>query len=191
MRKILGGCPSNNSDCDGMDLGGNQEAALQRPGERLAARSVCQLAHFYSSWDRGYGVGYATATSIRGPWKKYAHKPIDGAQGRGWCHTYKHRYTQKKGDPYCQVGGNSLFVGPDGKIWICAHAYRTGVDNVLHPHMVIDPLWYRMGWIDRSGGHGRVRGMIFGRTPVSFTPQRVPIKHDYFPPRGKQRLLMK
>jgi hypothetical protein len=129
--------------------------------------------------------------NIHGPWIKYAHNPIYGAQGRAWCRSYKHRYTQEPGDPFDQVGGNSLFIGPNGKVWICAHAYRTHVDNVLHPHLVIDPLRYRIGWIKRSNGRGRIRGMIFQRTPVSFTRQRVPIRRGDYPPAHRSHLLIK
>lgn len=146
---------------------------------------------FYSSWGRGYEVGYATATNLHGPWKKYAHNPIYGAQGRGWCRQYKHRYTQKPGIPYCQAGGNSLFIGPNGKVSICAHAYRTHIDNVLHPHLVIDPLRYHMGWIASSGGHKRVWGVIFERTPVSYTPQHVLIHPGDYPPAEKVKRLIR
>ncbi|MEX0316247.1 MAG: glycoside hydrolase family 43 protein, partial [Allomuricauda sp.] len=37
---------------------------------------------FYSSWTRGYEIGYATATSIRGPWEKAENNPIYGATNK-------------------------------------------------------------------------------------------------------------
>jgi xylan 1,4-beta-xylosidase len=125
---------------------------------------------FYSSWGRGYEVGYATAKSVHGPWTKYANNPIYGAQGKQWCKQYKHEYTQAPGIPYTQVGHNSLFIGPDGNWWICAHAYREH-DLVLHPHLVIDPLNFKDG--------------IFTSTPVSFTTRSVPIDPKSYLPATK------
>ena len=111
---------------------------------------------FYSSWGRGYEVGYATAEHVRGPWTKYAGNPIYGAQDAKWCKQYKHAFTQAPEIPWRQVGHCSTFVGPDGRIWIAAHAYRQG-DDVRHPHLVIDPLNFKDG--------------VFTATPVSYTPQ--------------------
>ena len=111
---------------------------------------------FYSSWGRGYEVGYATAKAVHGPWTKYAGNPIYGAQDPKWCKLYKHPFTQAADVPYRQVGHCSMFRGPDGRIWIAAHAYRAG-DDVLHPHLVIDPLNFSDG--------------VFTATPVSYTPQ--------------------
>jgi xylan 1,4-beta-xylosidase len=122
---------------------------------------------FYSSWGRGYEVGYATAKTVHGPRTKYAHNPIYGAQGKAWARRYKHEYTQAPGIPYQQVGHNSLFVGPDGRYWICAHAYRNN-EPVLHPHLVIDPLNFADG--------------TFTATPVSYTKQSVQIKSGDYPP---------
>ena len=125
---------------------------------------------FYSSWGRGYEVGYATAKAVHGPWTKYAQNPIYGAQAKDWCKQYKHEFTQAPGIPYRQVGHNSLFIGPDGKWWICAHAYMEH-DPVLHPHLVIDPLNFKDG--------------VFTATPVSFTTQSVPIDPKaYLPATG-------
>ena len=125
---------------------------------------------FYSSWGRGYEVGYATAPAVHGPWIKYAQNPIYGAQGVAWCKQYKHEYTQAPGIPYRQVGHNSLFIGPDGRYWICAHAYREK-DPVSHPHLVIDPLNFKDG--------------VFTATPVSFTSESVKIDSSNYLPTQK------
>ena len=76
---------------------------------------------FYSSWGRGYEVGYATAKDIHGPWVKYAGNPIYGAQNPGACAHYHKAYTQTPDVPYSEVGHGQPFVGPDGRWWISAH----------------------------------------------------------------------
>lgn len=76
---------------------------------------------FYSSWGRGYEVGYATATDIHGPWTKYAQNPIYGAQSKADCEHYHKLYTQAADVPYTAVGHGEPFVGPDGRWWISAH----------------------------------------------------------------------
>lgn len=124
---------------------------------------------FYSSWGRGYEVGYATATSITGPWKKYVDNPIYGAQDKTWAKRYKHKYTQAPSIPWRQVGHNSLFIGPNGKWWICAHGYRKH-DNTLHPHLVIDLLYFVDG--------------VFEKTPVSYKPKAVKVDPAVYPPHG-------
>ncbi len=113
---------------------------------------------FYSSWGRGYEVGYATAKSPAGPWTKYARNPVYGAQDAAWCKQYKHVFTQEASIPWRQVGHCSIFTGPDSRPWIAAHGYRRG-DSVLQPHLCLDPLDFADG--------------AFSPTPVSFTPQSV------------------
>ena len=76
---------------------------------------------FYSSWGRGYEVGYSTAKNIRGPWTKYAGNPIYGAQNRAACDHFHKVYTQAADVPYVEVGHGAPFVGPDGRWWISAH----------------------------------------------------------------------
>ena len=76
---------------------------------------------FYSSWGRGYEVGYATATNIHGPWTKYSGNPIYGAQDPGIAAHYGHTYTQSPNVPYREVGHGQPFIGPDGRWWISAH----------------------------------------------------------------------
>ena len=76
---------------------------------------------FYSSWGRGYEVGYATAKQIRGPWTKYAGNPIYGAQNKSYCDRYHKAYTQAPDVPFSEVGHGQPFIGPDGRWWISAH----------------------------------------------------------------------
>ena len=123
---------------------------------------------FYSSWGRGYEVGYATADNVHGPWTRYVGNPIYGAQDEAWCKQYKHTYTGDRSSPYRQVGHNGIFIGPDGRYWICAHAYRIG-EKVLQPHLVIDPLNFNAG--------------VFTLTRPSFTPQSVSIDPACYPRR--------
>ena len=76
---------------------------------------------FYSSWGRGYEVGYATAKDLRGPWTKGAENPIYGAQLEKNCQRYHKVYTQAPEVPYGEAGHGQPFIGPDGKWWISAH----------------------------------------------------------------------
>jgi xylan 1,4-beta-xylosidase len=124
---------------------------------------------FYSSWGRGYEVGVATAKNIHGPWTRSPNNPIYGAQDEKWCKQYKHPFTQDPSIPWRQVGHNSIFIGPDGKWWVCAHGLRVG-DSVLQSHLVIDPLNFD--------------GTDFQKTDVSFTPMHVKIDPQSYPLAG-------
>jgi xylan 1,4-beta-xylosidase len=124
---------------------------------------------FYSSWGRGYEVGVATAKSVHGPWTRAPNNPIYGAQDQKWCKQYKHVFTQDPSIPWRQVGHNSIFTGPDGRWWICAHGLRIG-DGVLQSHLVIDPLNFD--------------GVEFQKTDVSYRPMRVKIDPKFYPPAG-------
>ena len=126
---------------------------------------------FYSSWGRGYEVGVATATNIHGPWTRAANNPIYGAQDEKWCKQYKHEFTQDRSIPYRQVGHNSVFTGPDGKWWICAHELEIG-DPVVQSRLVIDPLNFE--------------GSMFQHTDVSYQPMHVKISPGCYPPQGIQ-----
>ena len=81
---------------------------------------------FYSSWGRGYEIGYATSDNVRGPWTRYADNPIYGAQEADWAKRYKHSMDQAADIPWRQVGHGSIFVGPDGRYWTSAHGFRAG-----------------------------------------------------------------
>ena len=124
---------------------------------------------FYSSWGRGYEVGYATATNVRGPWTRYVGSPVYGAQDAAWAKRYQHTTDQSPDVPWRQVGHNSLFRGPDGRWWIAAHAYGRAGGDPKNPHLVIDPIDFRAG--------------VFARTPVSATTQSAPIDPAFYPPK--------
>ena len=116
---------------------------------------------FYSSWGRGYEIGYATADNVRGPWTRYEGNPIYGAQDAEWAKRYKHAITADLSKtPYRQVGHGSVFTGPDGRLWTTAHAFRKG-EKVSEPHLVFDRLRYENG--------------RFLPIEPTFTPQTVPL----------------
>ena len=76
---------------------------------------------FYSSWARGYEVGYATAKNLRGPWTKGQENPIYGAQAPTNCRSYRKPYTQGPEVPFKGAGHGQPFVGPDGRWWLSVH----------------------------------------------------------------------
>jgi beta-xylosidase len=116
---------------------------------------------FYSSWTRGYEVGYATATNIRGPWKKYEKNPLFGAKKEAVCVRYGEDVIEDKDFPYTHVGHNAVFLGPDGRYWISCHTYQKEVNRA---YMLMDPFWFEDGEI---------------RTVApTYTPQRVKISPE-------------
>jgi beta-xylosidase len=71
-----------------------------------------------------YGIGYATASSPLGPFKKYEHNPIG-----------------KRGGGVFGPGHNCVVTGPDGKLWMVYHqqnSEKIGWNRFL----AIDPLWF-------------------------------------------------
>lgn len=119
---------------------------------------------FYSSWGRGYEVGYATAKDLHGPWTKSPDNPIYGAQSETYCKRYHKVYTQAADVPYTEVGHGQPFIGPDGKWWISAHFGQkqrppeaTGFHGWEQPGY--DPLVFENG--------------AFKRVQPSWTPQKV------------------
>lgn len=115
------------------DWDGGRGVGLEAP-ECIKEKGVYYL--FFSSWGRGYEVGVATATNIRGPWTKCANNPIYGAQDRDWCKRYGKVYTQSPDIPFCQVGHGAPFKGPDGRWWLSSHGIIPGEE----PQLVIDPI---------------------------------------------------
>lgn len=91
---------------------------------------------FYSSWTRGYEVGYAVAETIEGPWHKNPGNPFYGAQDPDYCHRNGFEYTQTD-TFFTQVGHNAVFKGPDGREWLSCHGITS--DNPA-PALVIDPI---------------------------------------------------
>lgn len=97
---------------------------------------------FYSTWARGYEVGVASADSIDGPWKMYP-QPMYGALDQNWCSEFGGIYEEGyyvAQDKYGQCGHNCAFEGPDGGIWIAAHAYDVGVKSFMDVKFVMDRL---------------------------------------------------
>lgn len=71
-----------------------------------------------------YAIGYATADSPRGPFKKYARNPI-----------------AHQGDGIYGPGHHCVVTGPDGKLWMIYHQKsndRVNFDRFL----AIDPIWF-------------------------------------------------
>jgi beta-xylosidase len=77
---------------------------------------------FYSSWQRGYEMGYATSSSIHGPWEKAANNPVYSVVGTD--------------SPFSAVGHNEVFTGVDGRLWLSCHGSLKGKP----PFLVIDPI---------------------------------------------------
>ena len=124
---------------------GNKPGWEGGPNVGIEGPSVFKRGHryylLYSSWGRGYEVGYATAHSPLGPWEKYPGNPIFGAQDPEWSKKLSGIYTQSKDVPFGQVGHGSPFFGPDGRIWFSCHGImqaNRGYD--VDPHLVIAPM---------------------------------------------------
>jgi xylan 1,4-beta-xylosidase len=96
---------------------------------------------FYSSWTRGYEIGYATSKSVNGPWRKYEGNPFYGAQNKTTCERNGLQYTGDEKCPFNQVGHNQIFTGPDGKLWLSCHGILKANDGKQpKPFLVIDPI---------------------------------------------------
>lgn len=93
---------------------------------------------FYSSWTRGYEIGYATAPKITGPWTKHPNNPFYGAQNPATCQKNKMEYTGDPTSPFRAVGHNEIFKGPDGRYWLSCHGILEGKP----PFLMIDPIWF-------------------------------------------------
>jgi len=107
---------------------------------------------FYSSWTRGYEVGYATAKHPMGPWTKYEGNPIYGAQDAERCKEMGVEYTGDPNSPYYGVGHCTIFTGPDGRDWICAHHHMKGCGHKDSDiHLGFDPIWIEDGVIKTNG----------------------------------------
>ncbi len=102
---------------------------------------------FYSSWSRGYEIGYATAQNITGPWTKADNNPFYGAQSESACVKNGLTYTPNPECIFNQVGHNEIFVGPDGRYWLSCHGIAPG----KNPMLVIDPLEIKDGKVSSVG----------------------------------------
>lgn len=99
---------------------------------------------FYSTWSRGYEVGIADADAVDGSWHMYP-QPMYGALDKKWCAHFGGIYEEgyyTAQDKYGQCGHNCAFDGPDGGIWIAAHAYDVGVNNYMDVKFVMDKLTF-------------------------------------------------
>jgi hypothetical protein len=115
---------------------------------------------FYSSWTRGYEIGYATAPKITGPWTKALENPFYGEQSEAACKKNGLPYDGSSGSPFNQVGHNEIFTGPDGRLWLSCHGILKSKPE--QPMLVIDPLEFD------------ANGKLVKKSP-SHTPQVVPL----------------
>jgi beta-xylosidase len=92
---------------------------------------------FYSSWTRGYEIGYATSSSIEGPWIKATNNPIYGATNKKLSLSRGFKYEGNDNNPFYAVGHNEIFKGVDGRLWLSCHGQSK---NNNTPFLVIDPL---------------------------------------------------
>ena len=94
---------------------------------------------FFSSWTRGYEIGYATAPAITGPWKKFSGNPIYGAQDPAACARSGVPYGGNPNSDFSHVGHNAIFTGPDGRLWLSCHGIlRSDPQGV--PMLMLEPL---------------------------------------------------
>jgi len=114
---------------------------------------------FFSTWSRGYEVGLLKSKSPLGPWELASNEQIFG--------TRKKEYRPGKlkfedtADPYCETGHNSIFEGPDGKLWSSCHYFmyekrpypysQTFQPWELTPQMGIEPVTYKDGMFYITG----------------------------------------
>lgn len=105
---------------------------------------------FYSSWTRGYEIGYATADKITGPWKKNKANPFYGAMSKTACKKNSFKWEGDENSPFNQVGHNEIFKGPDGRYWISCHGITN--DKPESPSLVIDPIWFDKNGNIKSNG---------------------------------------
>ena len=121
---------------------------------------------FYSSWGRGYEVGYATAKDLHGPWTKSPDNPIYGAQSESACRSHHKVYTQAADVPFTEVGHGQPFIGPDGKWWISAHYGQK--------HKPPEAAGYA-GWEQPGYDPLVFENGVFKRVTPSWTPRKVPL----------------
>jgi xylan 1,4-beta-xylosidase len=93
---------------------------------------------FYSSWTRGYEIGYATSDKITGPYTKHPDNPFYGAMNKAACEKNGFEWQGDPESPFNQVGHNQIFTGPDGRFWLSCH----GINETGVPFLVIDPIWF-------------------------------------------------
>jgi xylan 1,4-beta-xylosidase len=122
----------------------------------------------YSSNTRGYEVGYAMAKHPLGPYTKGKRSPFFGAQNKKICDSRPpHLYCAFDGDPnspYLGVGHNTVFKGPDGRDWMCAH-YELPYDPSNPEHRYAD---FSPSGNPEAKRKGPFRTELLGIDPFSF-----------------------
>ncbi len=99
---------------------------------------------FYSGWEGGYAVGYATASNVYGPYIRAKNNPLFGAQHDGALIRNGEKILNVD-HPFREIGHNQIFKGPDGRYWTSCHAYLKGGDNRFGSMLMIDPLDFKSG----------------------------------------------
>lgn len=117
---------------------------------------------FYSSWSRGYEIGYATAPSVHGPWTKAPSNPLFGAQEQEACARNGLPFAGDPHSPYIGVGHNAVFTVPDGRDWLVCHYQEKGRPESLG----FDPIEFdRLSMKTQGPSHAEVRVVV--RSPVA------------------------
>ncbi len=102
---------------------------------------------FYSSWTRGYEIGYATANSPKGLWTKAANNPFFGAQNKDVCKMNRLPFSGNPKSPFIGIGHNAVFTGPDNRDWIVCHYQEKDKPESLG----FDPITISNGMIISDG----------------------------------------
>lgn len=127
---------------------------------------------FYSTWSRGYEVGLASADAVNGEWTMYPD-PMYGGMSQERCDYYGGIYEEgyyENQDIYRECGHNSVFEGPDGNLWIAAHAYIHGNGT---PMLIIDRLTFdsERGLVCLDTATDKtVNGPTYGERSVTYDP---------------------
>ena len=121
----------------------------------------------YSSNTRGYEIGYATAPHPLGPYTKGKRSPFFGAQNKRSYDSVIPRPYAAFADPrspYIGAGHNTIFKGPDGRDWICAH-YEVTYDEKNPEHRYKD---FFPNGKPEARNQGRYRTELLGIDPFWF-----------------------
>jgi len=109
---------------------------------------------FFSTWTRGYELGLLKAANPLGPWELASQQPIFGTRKRNYRPElakeggYSNLQYIDTNDPYCETGHNSIFEGPDGKLWSSCHymlCEQKPEFVAFLPQMGYEPLQYKDG----------------------------------------------
>jgi xylan 1,4-beta-xylosidase len=122
---------------------------------------------FFSSWTRGYEVGLLKSNTPLGPWELASREPIFGTRKKEYRRElavdggYSNLQFRDSDDPYCETGHNSLFEGPDGKLWNSCHYLIFNRPSApinskseeweKTPQLGIEPVYYKNGMFYING----------------------------------------